>query len=143
MIENRVERRSDGRRLDRQGQQKHKKTGDLASPQFFWEHVEIINETSKMSEVQFDEASKTFEVNVRELAEEEGFRRVGFDRGDGWRRLGLGTQVHSRVLAARAEAHSAYRSEVHLQARIPIDDWTAVLTGRLDGCVERLPGQWL
>jgi len=49
----------------------------------------------------FDEASRTFEVNVRELAEEEGFRRVGFDRGDGWRRLGIGTQVHTRVLAAR------------------------------------------
>ncbi|HEX7252376.1 MAG TPA: DEAD/DEAH box helicase, partial [Thermoanaerobaculia bacterium] len=96
-----------------------------------------------MSEVRFDEASKTFEVNVRELAEDEGFRRVGFDRGDGWRRLGLGTQVHTRVLAARTETHSSYRSEVYLQARIPVDDWTAVLTGRLDGCVERLPGEWL
>src|SRR4029078_4458573 len=32
---------------------------------------------------------------------------------------------------------------VHLEARIPVDDWTAVLTGRLDGCVEREPGRWL
>src|SRR5262249_9875655 len=96
-----------------------------------------------MSEVQFDEASKTFEVNVRELTEEEGFRRVGFDRGDGWRRLGLGTQVHTRVLAARVEAHAAYRSEVYLQARIPVEDWTAVVTGRLDGCLERAAGHWL
>src|SRR5215471_15534759 len=143
MIENRVERRSDGRRLDRQGQQKHKKTGDLASPNSFGGHQEIINETSNISEVRFDEASKIFEVNLRELAEEEGFRRVGFDRGDGWRRLGLGTQVHSRVLAARAEAHSAYRSEVYLQARVPVEDWTAVVTGRLDGCVERATGHWL
>ena len=31
---------------------------------------------------------------------------------------------------------------MHLQARIPVDDWTAVLTGRLDGCVERRPGHW-
>src|SRR5678816_1193426 len=65
------------------------------------------------------------------------------DRGDGWRRLGLGTQVHSRVLALRRDTHSAYRAEVHLQARIPVEDWTAVLTGRLDGCLERQGGHWL
>ncbi|HEY6148161.1 MAG TPA: ATP-dependent DNA helicase, partial [Thermoanaerobaculia bacterium] len=93
--------------------------------------------------MKFDEALKTFEVSVRELAEEEGFRRVGFDRGDGWRRLGLGAQMHTRVLASRCDAHPAYRSEVHLSARIPVEDWTAVLTGRLDGCLERTPGEWL
>ncbi len=80
---------------------------------------------------------------MRELAEDEGFRRVGFDRGDGWRRLGLGAQIHTRVLSERREAHPTYRAEVHLEARIPVEDWTAVLTGRLDGCIERSPGQWL
>ncbi|HYN21332.1 MAG TPA: DEAD/DEAH box helicase, partial [Thermoanaerobaculia bacterium] len=89
------------------------------------------------------EAAKTFEVSVRELAEEEGFRRVGFDRGDGWRRLGLGSELHTRVLSARCEAHEGYRREVHLQARVPVEGWTAILTGRLDGCVERVAGQWL
>ncbi len=93
--------------------------------------------------MRFDEAARVFEVNVRELAEEDGFRRVGFDRGEGWRRLGLGTQVHSRVLALRRHTHVAYRAEVHLQARIPVEDWTAVLTGRLDGCLERQDGLWL
>jgi DNA excision repair protein ERCC-2 len=93
--------------------------------------------------VRFDEAAKTLEISVRELAEDDGFRRVGFDRGDGWRRLGLGSEVHSRVLAARRETHAAYRCEVHLQARIPVGDWTATLTGRLDGCVERAEGSWL
>ncbi len=93
--------------------------------------------------MRFDETTKVFEVSVRELAEEEGFRRVGFDRGDGWRRLGLGTLVHTKVLAARRDTHSAYRAEVHLQARIPVEDWTALLTGRLDGCLERQEGVWL
>ena len=93
--------------------------------------------------MRFDEDSRVFEISVRELAEDEGFRRVGFDRGDGWRRLGLGAQIHSRVLAERQCAHPAYRAEVHLEARIPVESWTAVLTGRLDGCVEREPGRWL
>ena len=49
-------------------------------------------------------------------------------------------EVHSRVLAARRETFGSYRCEVHLQARIPVEEWTAVLTGRLDGCVERAAG---
>lgn len=93
--------------------------------------------------MRFDEPSKVFEVSARELAEDEGFRRVGFDRGDGWRRLGLGSEIHARVLSARCEAMPGYRSEVHLQARIPVEGWTAVLTGRLDGCLERAGGHWL
>src|SRR5215470_581706 len=75
--------------------------------------------------MRFDELSRTFEISVRELAEEEGFRR-----------LGLGTEIHSRVFAARRETFGNYRCEVHLKARIPVDEWTAVLTGRLDGCLE-------
>ncbi|MDQ5857815.1 MAG: DEAD/DEAH box helicase, partial [Acidobacteriota bacterium] len=47
------------------------------------------------------------------------------------------------MLALRRETHAAYRSEVHLQARVPVEDWTAVLTGRLDGCVERMKDSWL
>ncbi len=93
--------------------------------------------------MRFDETIRVFEISVRELAEDEGFRRVGFDRGDGWRRLGLGTQIHTRVLRERQSALPAYRCEVHLEARIPVEDWTAVLTGRLDGCIEREPGSWL
>ena len=93
--------------------------------------------------MRFDEVSRVFELSVREMAEDEGFRRVGFDRGDGWRRLGLGARIHGRVLGERRDAHPAYRAEVHLEARIPVEDWTAVLTGRLDGCVERSPGSWL
>jgi DNA excision repair protein ERCC-2 len=93
--------------------------------------------------LRFDEPTRVFEISVRELAEDEGFRRVGFDRGDGWRRLGLGSQIHSRVLGERQSALPAYRAEVHLEGRIPVEDWTAILTGRLDGCVEREAGHWL
>ncbi|HEY7113734.1 MAG TPA: helicase C-terminal domain-containing protein [Thermoanaerobaculia bacterium] len=93
--------------------------------------------------MRFDEGSRVFEISVRELAEEEGFRRVGFERGDGWRRLGLGTQVHTRTVALRRDRHTGYRSEVHVQARIPVEEWTAILTGRLDGCLERESGRWL
>ena len=93
--------------------------------------------------LKFDEASKRLEVSVRELAGEEGFGRIGFERGEGWHRLGLGAEMHSRVLQERRAAQPGYRSEVFLQASVPIDGWTAVITGRLDGCVQEPSGAWL
>jgi DNA excision repair protein ERCC-2 len=55
----------------------------------------------------------------------------------------LGAELHARVLRARCLARPGYRSEVHLQARWPVEDWTAVITGRLDGCWQDAAGSWL
>ncbi len=93
--------------------------------------------------MKFDEATKTIEMSVRELAEGEGYARIGFERGEGWNRLGLGADLHSRVLRERGRVQAAYRSEVFVQARWAVEDWTAVVTGRLDGCVEQAGGGWL
>ena len=49
----------------------------------------------------------------------------------------------TRESSEHGATRTSYRAEVHLQARMPIEDWTAVLTGRLDGCIERAPGEWL
>ncbi len=93
--------------------------------------------------MKFNEATRTLETSVRELTEGEGFARIGFERGEGWNRLGLGAELHTRVLRDRCQRNPAYRSEVFVQARWPIDDWTAVVTGRLDGCLEKTGGGWL
>ena len=83
------------------------------------------------------------EVSVRELAEDEEFRRIGFERGEGWHRLGLGAELHARVLKERKNKFPEYRSEVHLQNRWAVEDWTALVTGRLDGCAPKEGGGWL
>ena len=93
--------------------------------------------------LKFDPTSKVFEVSVRELAESDGFRRIGFERGEGWHRLGLGAEMHARVLSQRCAARPGYRSEVHVQERWPVEDWTAWVTGRMDGCVQNSDGSWL
>jgi DNA excision repair protein ERCC-2 len=77
------------------------------------------------------------------LAERDGFRRIGFERGEGWHRLGLGAELHARVLSQRRAAQPGYRCEVHLQERWAVEDWTALITGRLDGCVQNEDGSWL
>ncbi len=80
---------------------------------------------------------------MRELAEREGFQRIGFERGQGWHRLGLGAELHARVLLQRCQARPGYRREVYLQDRWEVEDWTALITGRLDGCVQNEDGGWL
>jgi DNA excision repair protein ERCC-2 len=93
--------------------------------------------------LKFYPATKTLEVPVRELAEDEGSSRIGFERGQGWRRLGLGTELHARVLKDRCAARADYCREVSLQIRCPVDDWTVLVTGRLDGCAPDGKGGWL
>jgi DNA excision repair protein ERCC-2 len=84
-----------------------------------------------------------FEVSVRELAESDEFRRIGFEPGEGWHRLGLGAELHARVLRQRCHDRPDYRREVHLQHRCSVEDWTALITGRLDGCAPNEGGGWL
>jgi DNA excision repair protein ERCC-2 len=93
--------------------------------------------------LKFDEITRVLEVSVREVAESDEFRRIGFERGEGWHRLGLGAELHARVLQERCQTRPAYRREVHLQQRWPVEDWTALITGRLDGCVPNEGGGWL
>lgn len=60
-------------------------------------------------------------------------RRVGFDRGDGFERLWIGQAVHRRVLGEMQETIPSYVTEECVRFTFPVDDWTAVLEGRLDG----------
>lgn len=93
--------------------------------------------------MRFDAVARIFEVSVRELAADDSFHRIGFTGTEVWTRFGLGTQIHTRVLGARRESNTSYRSEVHLQLKIPVGEWTAILTGRLDGCCQNSTGEWL
>lgn len=93
--------------------------------------------------MKFDPINKILEVSVRELAEEDSFGRIGFGQGEGWNRLGLGAELHSRVLAQRIAARPGYRGEVFVQGKVAVDDWTAHITGRIDGCIQLDAGGWL
>ena len=93
--------------------------------------------------LRFDESAKVLTVSVRELAEDDAIRRIGFERGESWNRLGLGAELHAQVLKSRVAENAAYQSEIHLEHRMVVGDWTAQITGRLDGCVMRENGEWL
>ena len=82
--------------------------------------------------VVIDPSTKTIAVSVRDLAAEPGFGRIGFGR-EGWASFAVGSRVHERVQAARAQADPAYQKEIHLDVKIPVAGWTASVVGRIDG----------
>jgi DNA excision repair protein ERCC-2 len=93
--------------------------------------------------VKFDAATRVFEVSVRDLAVADGFEGIGAARGEGWNRLGLGAELHVRVLKARRAALPGYQAEVPVQGRFKVGDWTALVSGRLDGCRPIEESGWL
>jgi DNA excision repair protein ERCC-2 len=64
-------------------------------------------------------------------------RRVGFDRGEGFERLWIGQAVHRRVLGEHLATVPGYAVEKAIRLRYPVDDFTAILEGRLDGRFEQ------
>jgi DNA excision repair protein ERCC-2 len=91
----------------------------------------------------FDPEKKCFEASVRDLADDPGFRRIGFDRREGWLSVGAGAARHLEISRLRRDSFSSYQSEVFLRESFSVDDWTGTITGRLDGMVETAPGTWL
>lgn len=63
-------------------------------------------------------------------------RRIGFDRGDGFERLWIGQAVHRRVLGDHLASLPGYEVEKAIRLSYSVDDFTAVLEGRLDGRFE-------
>ena len=82
-----------------------------------------------------DFARRTITVSPATLLS-GAFRRIGFDRGDGFERLWIGQEVHRRVLTAFVETVPGYEAERTVRLAFPVDDFTAVLEGRLDGRFE-------
>ncbi|MGZ5429054.1 MAG: DEAD/DEAH box helicase, partial [Thermoanaerobaculia bacterium] len=63
-------------------------------------------------------------------------RRAGFDRGEGFERLWIGQAVHRRVLGENLASVPNYAVEKSIRLAYAVDDFTAVLEGRLDGRFE-------
>lgn len=70
---------------------------------------------------------------VGDLVYESTYRRIGVERGDGFRRMWIGQDIHSRRAEQRANDDPHYRAEVHVVHRTTIGGWSVTITGRVDG----------
>jgi DNA excision repair protein ERCC-2 len=83
--------------------------------------------------VRIDREARSLVCSVGDLVYENTYRRIGVERGDGFRRMWLGQDVHSRRAELRAGEDANYRAEVHVVHRSQCRGWNVTVTGRVDG----------
>jgi DNA excision repair protein ERCC-2 len=70
---------------------------------------------------------------VGDLVYESTYRRIGVERGDGFRRMWIGQDIHTQRAEQRAGEDPRYRAEVHVVHRTSLGGWSVTITGRIDG----------
>jgi DNA excision repair protein ERCC-2 len=70
---------------------------------------------------------------VGDLVYENTYRRIGVERGDGFRRMWIGQDIHSKRADLRAAEDPFYRPEVGVSHEVVVADWRIRITGRIDG----------
>lgn len=90
--------------------------------------------------LRLDEETKSLEIGVADFVDDREFFRIGFDRGDGLRRMWVGQAIHSRYQDTRMGEEPTYRREVPFSWELSVDEWTLRVVGRLDGLWKRPDG---
>jgi len=83
--------------------------------------------------VRVDYDKREIVCSVGDLVHESTYRRIGVERGDGFRRMWIGQDIHSRRAEQRAGEDPKYRAEVHVVHRTTLAGWSITITGRIDG----------
>jgi len=83
--------------------------------------------------VRIDHEKREIVCSVGDLVHDSTYRRIGVERGDGFRRMWLGQDIHIRRAELRAAEDPCYRAEVHVVHRLEIRGWAVTVTGRIDG----------
>lgn len=80
-----------------------------------------------------DHEKREIVCSVGDLVYETTYRRIGVERGDGFRRMWIGQDIHTKRAELRAGEDPHYRAEVHVVHRTTIGGWSITVTGRVDG----------
>src|SRR4051812_45708841 len=80
-----------------------------------------------------DHEKREIVCSVGDLVYESTYRRIGVERGDGFRRMWIGQDIHSRRAEQRAAEDPFYKPEVHVVWKTEARGWKVAITGRIDG----------
>jgi DNA excision repair protein ERCC-2 len=80
-----------------------------------------------------DHEKREIVCSVGDLVHESTYRRIGVERGDGFRRMWIGQDIHTKRAELRTAEDPHYRAEVHVVHRTHIGPWSVTITGRIDG----------
>ncbi|HYC87742.1 MAG TPA: ATP-dependent DNA helicase [Thermoanaerobaculia bacterium] len=80
-----------------------------------------------------DHEKREIVCSVGDLVQGSTYRRIGVERGDGFRRMWIGQDIHTKRAEQRANDDPHYRAEVHVVHRMTVGGWSVTITGRIDG----------
>jgi DNA excision repair protein ERCC-2 len=80
-----------------------------------------------------DHEKREIVCSVGDLVYETTYRRIGVERGDGFRRMWIGQDIHTRRAEIRSADDPHYRAEVHVVHRTQVGRWSVTVQGRIDG----------
>ncbi len=83
--------------------------------------------------MRIDFEARTIHCSVGDLVQVPTYRRIGVERGDGFRRMWIGQEVHSRRAEERSSEDERYRPEVSVSHQAELNGWTVIVSGRIDG----------
>ena len=83
--------------------------------------------------MRIDHEAKEIVCSVGDLVHESTYRRIGVERGDGFRRMWLGQDIHQRRAEQRAADDPFYRPEVSVTHKLTLGSWSVTVQGRIDG----------
>ncbi|MBW3672152.1 MAG: hypothetical protein KY432_10840, partial [Acidobacteria bacterium] len=80
-----------------------------------------------------DWENRSVHCAVGDLVRDKSPRRIGLDRGEGFRRMWLGQEIHVQRADERAASDPLYRSEVPVAIQLEREGWIVRISGRIDG----------
>lgn len=80
-----------------------------------------------------DYDNRQIQCSVHDLVGEPTYRRIGVEKGDGFRRMWLGQEIHTRRAEERAGEDPYYRPEVWVSHQHVVRGWAVTVSGRIDG----------
>jgi DNA excision repair protein ERCC-2 len=83
--------------------------------------------------MRIDYEKRTISCSVNDIVTEATFKRPGVDRGEGFRRMWLGQEIHSRRAEFLANEDPNYRPELPVSMTLEQNGWTVEIKGRIDG----------
>jgi DNA excision repair protein ERCC-2 len=83
--------------------------------------------------MRIDYSLRELSCSVNDLVYPVSYRRIGAERGEGFRRMWIGQDIHSRRADDRAGSDPNYRSEVGVSCDLEVGGWKISVSGRIDG----------
>lgn len=83
--------------------------------------------------MKIDFEARRLTCSVGELVTDVTYKRIGIERGESFRRMWLGQEIHSRRADHQAGADPMYRPEVTVSHSRERYGWTVEISGRIDG----------